>query len=498
MQKDKKVKEKIIAFIASVKDREQQLKIVIESIINQVDLIHLVLNFYEVVPDWVCNKGKIQAHLNPTNRNAHDSVWQFLEAENTVLKIENTKVEQPRGAYYFILDDDLRYPQNYFDKLIATIEAYERKAVVTVHGSNITQPIEDYFSCRTTYGYCDYLAENIYVDMAGCGTMAFHSSTIKPTLQDFRVPFCRDLLFSILCKRNEVSTVSIARPVNWITALVTPGETVYEATKRSENLWFLKNRLLKETLAPLLFCNPRNDKYCLITDYDFNEQLLTKSLQTLACVVDCNRIVFSNKAKDYGLKILTQYITPDEVSIGMAGSKITTHHRFIKGLKDGSKVISADADLFYLKDPFTAFEQDFDIAVTTRPEKYHYPINQGVVMYRVNDNVRGFLDFLSGQIFKRTWLELIEWQNHFNHTGNNWSVGQDMMCVAYLHREEILKDFGVKIVDIGSDYNYCPHADGVHTIAGKAKLMTAYRAKDKTILHLKSRLRELLFVGLLK
>jgi len=484
------MKEKVIAFIASVKDREQQLKIVIDSIVGQVDLIHVVLNWYDEVPNWILEKDcKIHAHLNPKNDHAHDSIWNLVDAENMVERING------QSSYYFVFDDDLNYPTDYIEKLIGCIERHDRKAVVTVHGANVAQPVESYYQCRNVYGFSSWLDEDQHVDMAGCGTVAFHSSTIRPTLQDFPIVFMRDLWFSILCKKNNVPIVAIARYKDWITSLETMGETVYEASNNNETLIMLKNRVLKEQFLPLLFCENHNDKYCLITDYDFDEQLMTKSLGTLACVTCCNRVIFSNKAKHYGLRALTQYVTPEEVEIGIAGSKIVTQFRFINNLPDNSKVISADADLYYLKDPFVAFEQDFDIAVTTRAEQYQYPINQGMVMFRVNNRVRGFLNFLASQINERTWLELIEWQKKFNHTGNNWCVGQDMMCVAWLMRDEIQKQFGVNIIDIGPHYNFCPHADGDSTPDGKRKLMKAYNEKSVAVLHLKSRLKELLLDG---
>lgn len=497
------MKEKIIAFIASVKEREEQLKIVIESIYDQVDLIHLVLNWYEEVPDWVGDldgEAKIFCHFNPENKNAHDAIWNYLDAENAVLEVKTgwTLSERLHENYYFIIDDDILYPQNYIDKLIGCIENHERRAVITVHGANILRPIENYLDSRNVYGYSNRLENDIPVDIAGCGTVAFHSSTIKPTLQDFPFPFCRDLWFSILCAKRKVKIYSVARPSDWLTALKTPGDTVYNATRRSENLQFMKDNVLKEILAPLLYCNLENNKYCLITDYDFDKQLLEKTLSTLSGVSDCNTLVFSNKAKSYGLDILTQYVIPREVKIGRAGSKIVTQFRFIKNLPDNSKVISADADLYFLKDPFVAFKQDFDIAVTTRPDTYQYPINQGVVMLRVNNRVRDFLDFLVSQVYKRTWQALIEWQAKFNHTGNDWCIGQDMMCVAWLHKLWVLKKFGVKIVDIGSEYNFCPHSDGIHTFSGKQKLMNAYNDKSVSVLHLKSKLKELLFDGQLK
>jgi len=482
--------EKVIVLIASVAEREQQLKIVINSLYKQVDEIHLILNYYKQVPDWLY-RDKIFAYCNPTNKNAHDSIWNQVWQD----------------AYYFICDDDLYYPKNYIDKLIECIERHERKVVISVHGSNIVQPVKDYLSCRSSYGFSDNLERDIFVDMAGVGTTAFHSSTFNtlPTLQDFPIPFCRDLWFSIFCKKQNIPIISPQRSYGWIVPLKTPGDTVYDTTKRNKNLQRIKDRILKEQLLPLLFCN-KNNGYCLITDYDFDERLLRKSLDTLDKVITgCNKIVFSNRVKGYcqltprRYNVLTQYVIPEEAEIGIAGSKIITQFRFIKGLPEGLKVISADADLYYLKDPFTAFDKfDFDIAVTTRPEKYHYPINQGMVMFRTSKKLNYFLDFLMSQIFKRTWPELIQWQELFKHSGNNWSIGQDMMCVAFRLKEQIEENFGIKIVDVGPEYNYCPHSDGIHTWSGKQKLMEAYKNKSVSVLHLKSRLKELLFSGQLK
>jgi len=485
------MRDKVIAFIATVKEREQQLRMAIDSIIGQVDKIHVVLNWYNEIPDWISEKSKIHAHLNSENEYAHDSIWNLVDAENMVEKTNG------QSSYYFTLDDDLNYPADYVEKLIICIEKYNRKAVVTVHAANISQPVESYFQCRNVYGFSCWVSEDEQVDQAACGTVAFHSSTIKPTLQDFPIVYMRDLWFSILCKKNNVPIITVSRNMNWITPLATTGDTVYNVSHSNKNLRELKNQVLKEKFLPLLFCNNSDDRYCLITDYGFNDMLMTKSLSTLAEVSGCNKIVFSDKVKNYGLNVLTQYVIPEEVTIGRMGSKVTSQYRFIKSLPDGSKVISADADLYYLKDPFTAFEQDFDIAVTTRPYKYQYPINGGVVMFRVNDKVKSFLSFLTSQVLSRTWKELVEWQALFKHEGNDWYIDQDILCCCWFCKDEILNKFGVKIIDVGPNYNYCPHADGPGTAIGKRLLMAAYNEKSVAVLHLKSRLKELLLDGML-
>lgn len=229
--------EKITVLIASVAEREEQLKIVIESIINQIDLIHLVLNWYEEVPNWLKDDPKICVHLNPTNKNAHDAIWNFV----------------PKDGYVLIFDDDLFYPKDYVSKMINAIERHKRRAIITAYGSNIKRPVESYLKSRVTYGFSDFLERDIFVDMIGCGVCAFHASTIQPTLQDFMIPYCRDIYFSLLAAKNKVKVVCLQRPQGWILPLKTSGSSVYETTLKSENLQLVKDRLLKEHLMLYLY-----------------------------------------------------------------------------------------------------------------------------------------------------------------------------------------------------------------------------------------------------
>jgi hypothetical protein len=484
--------DKRIALIASVKGREQQLKLVIKRVIDQVDTIHLVLNYYDEVPQWVDHLTyKIVYHLNPTNKNAHDSIWEHLRWD-----LEFNK----KDAYYFICDDDLYYPEDYFDKFIEAIERHNRKSVITAHGSDFVRPVSDYYNSRITYGFTDFCERDIFVQLAGCGTVAFHSSAfnVSPTLQDFPIPFCRDLYFSIFCAKQDVKIVSLQRPAGWIIPLKTEGDTVWDTIKNNKQLRTLKNRVLKEQLLPLLFCDKDNDRFLMMTDYDFDRKLLDKSLITLNQNVDCNKIIFSNNLGNDHRQVtsLTQYVTEEEFNIGRMGSKILTQYRFAKSLPDGSKIISADADLYYLKNPFEAFDEfDFDIGLTTRHYKYRYSINAGVVMFNMNNKVRRFLDFAISQIYERTWQELDEWQERFKHSGNDWYIDQDLWCVAWGLKNWIKSFFDVKIIDIGSKYNYCPHADGIRTELGKQELMQAYNDKSVNVLHLKSKLKELVIDG---
>ena len=503
---------------ASVKGREQQLKVALKSIYDQVDEIHLVLNWYMEVPGWIQNLTKIYTYLNPTNQNAHDAIWFRvigLEAIDNLANDHELKIDNYQSRYYFAIDDDLLYPANYVAEMIKCIERHERNAVITAHGANIVRPVKDYFECRRTYGFSDRLERDIFVDMSGVGVSAWHSSTIKPTPNDFPVPFCRDLWFAILAKKNDVPLVSLRRPSKWILPLQTEGETVFELTHSNEKLKALKNRILKEQLLPLLFCNYTHrgfDKYVLMTDYGFDRRLVDNSLSTLRKAElendkPCNKIVFTNELQKYGEDVLTQFVTDGEKSIGICGSRILTQYRFMKSLPNGSKIITADCDMHYVRNPFTAFDigifntftnSEWDIAVTTRAQEYQYPINSGIVFFKISDRVRNLLDYLMAEIYDRTWFELMQYQRKFGHQGNDWYIDQDIWCCCWLYKKLIKDRFDVTIIDAGPKYNYCPHSDGSETENGKRIAMEALQDKSISVLHLKSRLKELLFDGDLK
>ena len=507
---NRNTEEKITVLLASVKEREKSLKLVLGRIYDYVDVIELVLNYYEEIPEWIASKPKIVAHLNQQNKHAHDSIWNFVPSE----------------GYVFVMDDDLLPPKDgeLFYKLIEDILRYDKKRIVCMHGSNITLPAGDYMDARATYGFSDRLERDIIVDVAGVGTVAFHSSTLQPSLQDFPVPFCRDIYFSLLCARKGVQIVNVARRSGLLQPLQTPGSTVYEETLSNKRLRALKNRVMKEQLLPSLHCanHDGTGQYVLVTDYGFDKRLLDKTLQTLDGVSDeqTNILVFSNNLKDYSFqagcaddgytqvkrKVLTQFVTPDEKSIGIMGSKVLTQFRFILGLPSGSRVISADGDLYFLRDAFAAFDNELegcDIGVTTRCESWKYPVNGGMIFFRVNDRVKDLLRFMIGQIYKRTWPELVVYEKQFGHdkqaNPNSWYVDQNLWCCAHIYKDQIKERFDVTMGDATSRYNYAPHSDGLpeQVAAGKSKLMQAYHSESVAVLHLKSQLKSLLFEGLL-
>ena len=507
--------ERITVLIASVKEREEQLRIVIERIAKRQTErdIHamVVLNFYDSVPEWIKQYVFVTAIINPTNKKAHDAIWQYT----------------PDSGYVFVMDDDIYYPLDYFEKFIKALRRHEHKAVCTCHGSNIQMPACDYMESRQTYGFTDKLDRDIFNDLAGVGVCAFHTDTLKPQLSDFPIQFMRDMFFSALCLKEGAKIINIQRDADWLRPLATTGQTVYDATCNNEGLRELKNTVFKDKFLPQLNkqANGFNDQYVLISYHTDGtndagwSNLLSTTLTTLVDVnPNVNIIVFSDKQKDFSFwnndysatvkrPVMTRYVTPEEMAIGRMGCKMVTQYGLIQQLPEGSQAISADADLYFLHNPFEAFKQKtFDIGVTTRPEPYKYSINGGVVMFNVNAKTNNILQLLKDNVYDiyvhghRTWDVLERFEKMHSHDAqanrNDWYCDQDAWCVAYLVRED-LADSGTRIIDVGPYWNFCPHADGDQTASGKAKLLRAYHDESAGVLHLKSRLKELLFAGLL-
>ncbi|WP_282266841.1 FkbM family methyltransferase [Stenotrophomonas sp. PS02298] len=213
----------IIAFMASFPPRLEKLKLAVASILPQVDRLYIYLNGFDSVP-------------------------QFLKDERIVVKTggkdlrDNGKIfhmaNSPEG-YYLTVDDDIAYPPDYCEVLVRAVERYDRKAVVGVHGVTLAQPFVKYFSPdRTVYSFKHVLHKDVRVNLLGTGTVAFHSATIRPQLNQFESTGMADVWMAILAKAGSVPMISVARPANWLQPILMAGEgdtTLYDEFRENDS-----------------------------------------------------------------------------------------------------------------------------------------------------------------------------------------------------------------------------------------------------------------------
>lgn len=191
-------------------------------------------------------------------------------------------------------------------------------------------------------------------------------------------------------------------------------------------------------------------------------------------------------SRDYGVRWVN--VPKHEVEGRRALCKIEQLQKLVRLLKNGDRLIVADADLYFLDDPFKAFEKEFDVAVTTRCHPYRWPVNGGMFFLRINKKTRLWVDFYLEQCKNPTWPSLVEFRKDRPYTPD-WEIGQDFLCATWLANRIEFSFVDLKIIDVGFGYNYCPNTDVYGLQQARQMIKSAYRGSIISVLHLKSELK---------
>lgn len=168
--------------------------------------------------------------------------------------------------------------------------------------------------------------------------------------------------------------------------------------------------------------------------------------------------------------------------------KLESVYNLVRHLSNGSRVLISDIDVYFLGNPFSAFNDfHFDIGLTIRD--YWAPVNGGIWYFQVSDRLRAFFDFSLGPV-----NSILKPEN-FPRTSKQWPdwfIDQDYLCWIWNSRKDIRKRYELKILDVGQRYNYCPGTD-VYGNLTKGMLQKVCREKSAVTLHLKGVLKECIY-----
>lgn len=193
--------------ISSVGWREESLRKVIASIINQADKVFVFLQQYKEVPKFLYNDKIVFIRgENEPEALALGSSAKFFWADKI------------RG-YYITMDDDIVYPGDYVNYCISNIEAYGRKAVVGFHGTIFKNQITDYKHDILRFWYKKGLKRDTSVHMLGTGVMAYHTDTISVSMRNFRTKNQDDVWFALAAQHQGVPMICLKRNDNYIDAI---------------------------------------------------------------------------------------------------------------------------------------------------------------------------------------------------------------------------------------------------------------------------------------
>jgi len=145
---------------------------------------------------------------------------------------------------------------------------------------------------------------------------------------------------------------------------------------------------------------------------------------------------------------------------------------------EGDRIIVCDVDLYFLSNPFRAFNKlSFDIGVTRRVHSYQFPVNSGLFCFWATKKTH--------EIFGR------DFDNYaLNYPDRkDWFIDQDY--INHLFTTE-------QAVDIGWEYNFCPNTDVFGINLASDMIRRAYESRSVKVLHLKSELKLLIYDGFLE
>lgn len=212
----------IVGGVATVPSREETFRRMLASVAPQVDSICVYLSgytgFLQGLPEN-CTQNKPLDDL-------YGDAGKFIalqEAHDCL-----------GGAYYLTFDDDLLYPPDYVETMIAGIERYKRLVVCSFHGRTFGRfPILNYYrSAIRRYACLRDVHKDVSVDVLGTGCMGFHTSALKLNMGDFPSRNMADVHMTVALRRQGVLAICLKHSDGWIKHLpVDHGRSIYNQHK---------------------------------------------------------------------------------------------------------------------------------------------------------------------------------------------------------------------------------------------------------------------------
>lgn len=190
----------IVAGIASIPQREGSLKLVLDSISPQVDLILLVLNGHEVAPPYLSIYDNIE-YIFADNRNG--------DAEKFAL------VSRMPDCYYLACDDDIIYPEGYVSYMIDKCILHD--CPVSCAGKRFKYPVQSYHRSATHFFHCLRDVDADYdCDVIGTGVLCYRTSQLRVDISDFPEPNMADLWFAMLAAKAKVPLKAVSHSSTYL------------------------------------------------------------------------------------------------------------------------------------------------------------------------------------------------------------------------------------------------------------------------------------------
>ena len=211
---------KRIGQIATYPGRLGNLPLMLESVALQLDEIYVVLNQFT----------KRQRQALPKLKNVHYEI-----PENDLKDTGKFWRKPGEDEYVFLMDDDLTFPPDYVERMVAFHERMPApRTVVGLHGVIYSDLFEGAPASRFVAKFDKALDKPVLVNQLGTGVLMLPGALMPPF--EFMASSQRfvDVRFARYCHENNIGLVCVPRPAGWVVDQE-PEESIFETYTRERH-----------------------------------------------------------------------------------------------------------------------------------------------------------------------------------------------------------------------------------------------------------------------
>ena len=195
---------KICMVMASIPERFSNLKISVPTLTKQVDEFHLVVNRSLKYPESIWTMGdNISVHASLENGG---SASRFFLTDKF-------------DGYYFSVDDDILYPENYVSRMIAELNKHDRAMVCVDGGTFDPYARSNVWSTHKHRLFSRRLKPAKRILLPGMGTSCFLTSEFKIAPEDCFEVNISDISATVKAAKESMPIYAIERENHWLKQL---------------------------------------------------------------------------------------------------------------------------------------------------------------------------------------------------------------------------------------------------------------------------------------
>lgn len=216
----------IICGLATIPGRKDSLEETVNSILPQVDkLIVYQNNFKDIYSFLESPKIDVISSLD-TGIDMGDA-GKFY------------KINSYPNHYYFSIDDDLIYPDDYVEKMLKKLKSYDDSIIVTLHGRILKKNAKSYYKdIEENFRCLDQVVEDRFIHFGGTGVMAFHTSKFNMGFDTCKAPNMADIWVGLLARKEGIPILVVGHEANWLkySEKFNQDETIYRTYKSKHGI----------------------------------------------------------------------------------------------------------------------------------------------------------------------------------------------------------------------------------------------------------------------